>query len=217
MSGRVALPNVDLVAKEWERELSRRVGAAVQARRKVLELTAQQLAERTRKLSYPVSRVAISKIEGNLRAGKLDVAELLVLAAALELPPAALLFPDILEEVNALPGKPTPALASFGWFVGAGYRVGLVHDVSYVPDDEVRTSDAMRIPLQLLQIEADLAQQQHSLLQSERGPQVLNMSDALRENALEQTQLTRDRIKILEGERDRLIKAYRDSRPRNGS
>src|ERR1700756_3655468 len=94
LAGRVALPNVDQAAKEWQVELAGRVGAAIQARRKALRLTAQQLAQRTKELGYPVSRVAISKIEGNFRAGKLDVAELFVLAAALEIPPALLLFPD---------------------------------------------------------------------------------------------------------------------------
>lgn len=87
------MPNVDSSAKRWETELSRRIGAAVQARRKAMGLTAQQLAERTKGLGYHVTRVAISKIEGNLRAGKLDVAELLVLAAALDIPPALLLYP----------------------------------------------------------------------------------------------------------------------------
>ena len=55
-----------------------RRGAAVKARRNALKLAAVDLAERTKALGYPVNRVAISKIEGNLRAGKLDVAELLV-------------------------------------------------------------------------------------------------------------------------------------------
>jgi transcriptional regulator with XRE-family HTH domain len=204
------MPNIDEAAKVWELELSGRVGVAVQTRRKALKLTAQQLAERTKALGYPVTRVAISKVEGNTRSGKLDVAELLVLAAALELPPAALLFPDVLGDIEALPGKPTRGLSTFGWLMGAGYQVGLVHDVSYVPDG-VHTSDAMRIPLQLLQIEADLAQQRHSLLQSERGPEVLTMPDALRDNTLQQTAVRRERIKILEAERDRLIEAYMNS------
>lgn len=64
------------------------------------------LAERTRQIGYPVSRVAISKIEGNFRAGKLDVGELLALAVALEIPPARLLFPDFPEgTVELLPGQ----------------------------------------------------------------------------------------------------------------
>jgi transcriptional regulator with XRE-family HTH domain len=104
LGGRVALPNVEPSAKKWETELSRRIGAAVQARRKAMGLTAQQLAERTKELGYHVTRVAISKIEGNLRAGKFDVAELLVLAAALDIPPALLLYPGFpIGAVELLP------------------------------------------------------------------------------------------------------------------
>src|SRR5271156_1850620 len=99
------MPNVDKVAKAWEMELAGRVGAAIKARRNALELTAVDLAERTKALGYPVNRVAISKIEGNLRAGKLDVAELLVLAVALAIPPALLLLPTFPNgAVGVLPG-----------------------------------------------------------------------------------------------------------------
>jgi transcriptional regulator with XRE-family HTH domain len=85
------MPNVDAGAKAWELELAGRIGA-VHVRRKALNLTAQQLAERTKNLGYPITRVAISKIEGNMRTGKIDVADLLVLAAALDLPTISLLL-----------------------------------------------------------------------------------------------------------------------------
>ena len=52
-----------------------------------------ELAERTAELGYPITRVAISKIERNSREGKLDVAELLVLAEALGIAPVLLLAP----------------------------------------------------------------------------------------------------------------------------
>jgi hypothetical protein len=96
----------------------------------------------------------------------LSVAELLILAAALELPPAALLIPNVLEGVETLPGKATRGISAFGWLIGAGYQVGLTQDVSYVPNG-VHTSEAMRIPLRLLQREAELAQQRNNLLQNE--------------------------------------------------
>jgi transcriptional regulator with XRE-family HTH domain len=119
MSGRVALPNIDEVAKKWEVELSRRVGLAVQARRKALGLTAQQLAERTKDFDYHVTRVAISKIEGNLRAGKLDVAELLVLAVALDIPPALLVFPGFPEgSVEVVPGRTADSGSAVKWLGG---------------------------------------------------------------------------------------------------
>jgi transcriptional regulator with XRE-family HTH domain len=98
------MPNVDKVAKAWEMKLAGRVGDAIKARRNALKLTAVDLAERTKALGYPVNRVAISKIEGNLRAGKLDVAELFALAVALEIPPTLLLFPTFPDgAVDVLP------------------------------------------------------------------------------------------------------------------
>jgi transcriptional regulator with XRE-family HTH domain len=116
------MPNVDQAAKAWELELSGRVGAAVQARRKALRMTAVQLAERTKELGYHITRVAISKIEGNLRAGKIDVAELLVLAVALEIPPALLLFPTFPGgpdgTVELLPGSEVPLPKAVDWLSG---------------------------------------------------------------------------------------------------
>jgi transcriptional regulator with XRE-family HTH domain len=87
------MPNIDETAKAWKTELAGRLGATVQARRKALNMTALQLAARTKELGYPVARVAISKIETNTRAGKFDLDELFVLAAALDIPPTLLLFP----------------------------------------------------------------------------------------------------------------------------
>jgi transcriptional regulator with XRE-family HTH domain len=119
LRGRVAMPNVDQAAKKWELELSERVGTAIQARRKALGLTAEQLAERTKELDYHVTRVAISKIERNLRAGKLDVAELFVLAVALEIPPALLLFPNFPDgSVELVPNGPAHVENALNWLSG---------------------------------------------------------------------------------------------------
>lgn len=121
----VAMPNIDDGAKAFELALAGRVGAAVQARRKALDLTAAQLADRTRDLGYPITRVAISKIETNKRAGKLDVAELFILAAALEVPPALLLFPGFPHDtVEAIPGKVADNLGAVKWLSGrSGWQV----------------------------------------------------------------------------------------------
>lgn len=99
------MPNIDPRAKAWEMTLAERVGATVQRLRTELGLTAVQLSERTRRLGYPISRVAITKIENNARAGKLDVAEWIVLAYALDVAPGALLYPDLPDgPVEVLPG-----------------------------------------------------------------------------------------------------------------
>jgi transcriptional regulator with XRE-family HTH domain len=117
------MPNIDRGAKAWELNLAERVGKAVQKRRNALKLTAQQLAQRTAGLGYPITRVAISKIEGNKRAGKLDVAELLVLAQALEVPPALLLFPDYPDgPVQGLPGCERKGVEAVWWVSGRRAR-----------------------------------------------------------------------------------------------
>lgn len=101
------MPNIDPVGKAWELDLAARLGQAVQTRRNALGLTAQQLAQRTADLGYPITRVAISKIEGNMRAGKVDVAELIVLAKALEMPPVLLLYPGFPEGYDVRVETPT--------------------------------------------------------------------------------------------------------------
>lgn len=101
----VAMPHIDPIAKAWESSISERVGKTVKRLRDDLGLTAVQLSERTRESGYPISRVAITKIENNSRAGKLDVAEWIVLAYALDVPPGALLYPDLPDgQVEVLPG-----------------------------------------------------------------------------------------------------------------
>lgn len=113
------MPKVDPRAKAWEMDLAQRVGKAVKARRKALGLTAQQLERLTTDLGYPINRIAISKIETNNRAGKLDVAELLVLSAALDIPPILLLFPNYRDDlVQNLPGRPAERSSAIAWFEG---------------------------------------------------------------------------------------------------
>jgi transcriptional regulator with XRE-family HTH domain len=117
----VAMPNIDVGAKQWESDLAERVGLAVATRRKALRWTAVQLSERTRQIGYPISRVAITKIEKNARAGKLDVAELIVLATALDIPPGLLLFPDYPQgQVEYRPGAMTSSFRALRWFSGVG-------------------------------------------------------------------------------------------------
>lgn len=111
------MPKVDEDAKQWELALSGRFGKAVLDRRKALKLTAADVAEKTKTLRYPVTAVALSKIENNKRAGKLDVAEVMVLAAALSTSPIQLLFPDLVDvPVEMLPDRTVTAIQAIDWF-----------------------------------------------------------------------------------------------------
>jgi transcriptional regulator with XRE-family HTH domain len=114
------MPSIDEGAKDFEINLAHFFGFAVSTRRKALKLTASELARRTAELGYPISRGAIAKIESNSRSGKVDVAELLVLSAALDIPPLLLLFSGFSMDgfMEVLPGVLTPDDEAARWVSG---------------------------------------------------------------------------------------------------
>ncbi len=131
------MPYIDPRARDWELDLAGRFGAAVLARRKTLKLTAVQLAAKTKELGYPISRVAISKIENNQRAGKVDVAEVLVLAVALEIPPALLLFPGYPDDdVNLTPRITGTGSEAVQWISGESKLPGIIASVEKSDDGQ---------------------------------------------------------------------------------
>lgn len=97
-----------------------RIGEAVARERGIQRLTAVQLSARTQELGYPITRGTIARIEGNHRAGKFDVAELMVLAQALRVPPVLLLFPHLPDEdVSINPASDVPSgYQALLWFTG---------------------------------------------------------------------------------------------------
>jgi hypothetical protein len=83
------------------------------------KMTAAALAQRTAELGYPISRVAIGKLENNHREGKFDLGELIVLAEALSIPEIALIYgghPD--EPVELLPAYAKPSFEALARFIG---------------------------------------------------------------------------------------------------
>lgn len=84
-------------------------------------MSAQQLADETERLHYPISRSQIANYESRRKRG-LDVTELLVLAAALNTSPAALLYPGPYDkEVEALPGTDSTEFHAVQWFSGLSH------------------------------------------------------------------------------------------------
>lgn len=103
----------------WGGVLHQRIAAAIRNAREG-RMSAQELADETARLSYPVSRSQIANYESG-RKQSLDVADLLVLAAALNIPPGLLLFPGYpVGEVEFLPGRSADAKAALDWFSGDG-------------------------------------------------------------------------------------------------
>jgi transcriptional regulator with XRE-family HTH domain len=101
---------------EWVEGLHQRIATAIKSARG--SRSAQWLAEQTERLGFPVSRAAIANYETG-RKKRLDVAELLVLAAALRIPPITLLFRHLPDgPVEALPGIHTSSWDAAAWFSG---------------------------------------------------------------------------------------------------
>jgi transcriptional regulator with XRE-family HTH domain len=102
----------------WDQGLSARIAGAVRSARRESGLSAQDVADATSELGYPISRSRIANLENSRKLG-VDIAELMVIAAALGIPPVALLFggdPD--DDIEMLPGRTETAMFSLAWFTG---------------------------------------------------------------------------------------------------
>lgn len=109
----------------WDARLARAVGQNVRQLRQVREtpLSALALSERTTALGHPVHRSVIAKLENGERAS-VTLADLFVLARALNVPPFALITPLTTPElVEVLPGKFMTAWDAIGWFNGDSNNV----------------------------------------------------------------------------------------------
>ena len=109
---------------EWGEAVHQRIAQAIRSVREG-RLTAQQLAEETERLGHVISRSQIANYESG-RKQSLDVAELLVIAAALGVSPLSLLFPgEPDDQVEMLPNRQTPTFSAKAWFSGdLGLSVG---------------------------------------------------------------------------------------------
>lgn len=81
--------------------------------------SAKWLSDRTAELGYRVSPTVIAKLDSGHRGEVLSVAELIILAAALDVPPLALLYPNLPDgEVERIPGDMQTAAGAAMWFTG---------------------------------------------------------------------------------------------------
>lgn len=107
----------DESAKEWAHNLAENFGQAVRFWRAKMELTAVELSNRTKEVGYPITRATIAKIESNSRNSKVDVAEVLTLAAALRVAPIDLIFPGFpARKVRATQRVSMPSREAQQWF-----------------------------------------------------------------------------------------------------
>lgn len=123
----------DDAGERWAKELHQRVGASIRQARAGRGMSAQQVADKTASLGYPVSRSQIANYESG-RKQSLDIAELLVIAATLDVPPISLLFgghPD--RDVEVLPGQTVQTTEALARFCGDDSYWSNVHVREDVP------------------------------------------------------------------------------------
>jgi hypothetical protein len=102
---------------EWAAGLVRRVGLAVKEARG--GKSAAWLSEQTAKLGYRISPTVIAKLDSGHRGDVLSVAELLILAAALGVPPLVLLYPDLPDgTVEIIPIMSGSSFDAYMWATG---------------------------------------------------------------------------------------------------
>ncbi|CAB0663292.1 hypothetical protein FRC0191_01870 [Corynebacterium diphtheriae] len=114
---------------DWQMEQVRQIGERVQEIRG--GRTLQWIEQRTEELGFKVGRGALSRLENGKRES-ISVAEWLVLAAALEVPPALLLFPHYPDGLHEyLPNKADRAIMAVEWLRG-GATLGKNQEIAPV-------------------------------------------------------------------------------------
>lgn len=104
----------------WPARFTRAVAGQVHRHRKERGWSAQRLSEECAKLGFDFPRSTLADLESGRRA-HVSVAELLVLAAALGIPPLLLIFPvGSSEGAEVLPGEVRPVFRAAQWFAGEG-------------------------------------------------------------------------------------------------
>jgi len=94
------------------------VATQIRRYRKEKDWSAQDLSDACTGLGYPIPRTVLANMESGRRS-LVSVAEILVLAQALEVPPVCLIFPlESTAEVQILPGVQQSTLQSVAWFIG---------------------------------------------------------------------------------------------------
>lgn len=120
-----------LEESDWPGVWTAQIGARIRTARQAAGLSAQKVSERCDALGFPIPRSTIANIESG-RKEALPIHEISVLAAALELSPAALLFPvDSPDPVQVLPGKWQDPFLGWLWFSEAELAIASMSDLEW--------------------------------------------------------------------------------------
>ncbi|WP_327268771.1 helix-turn-helix domain-containing protein [Streptomyces sp. NBC_01218] len=108
----------------WTERYTQTVAAEVRRHRERRGMSAQDLADACAKLGVPIQRSVIANLENGRRAS-IGVAEVLVFAAALDVPPGVLMSPvGQTAEVEIFPGEMEDPYSVIQWIAGVTYRDG---------------------------------------------------------------------------------------------
>ncbi|MFD4975614.1 helix-turn-helix domain-containing protein [Streptomyces sp. NPDC058424] len=107
-----------MTQEDWSMRLGRCIAAEVKRYRHIRGMSAQQLSDACAALGHPIARSVIANFESGRRP-TISVAEVLVFARALGVPPVLLLYPlGRVEDVEVLPGNTQRTSAGLDWFTG---------------------------------------------------------------------------------------------------
>ena len=99
-------------------------------------MSAQRLADRTHELGHHLTRSTIAGMEAG-RRGTVTVADLLVLAVALDVSPVALVFPVGYEQhTEYLPDQQIETLTGAEWWSGLGQPVAIADRVAFAGNSQ---------------------------------------------------------------------------------
>lgn len=107
-----------MTTDDWSTQLTARVAEQLRRARKAAGLTVAETADACAARGLAVPKTTITNLETG-RRGSVDLAEFLVLADVLGVPPITLLFPlDATPTVDVLPGQPASTWDGLAWFTG---------------------------------------------------------------------------------------------------
>jgi transcriptional regulator with XRE-family HTH domain len=111
-------------ALDWSARLALTIAGEVRRHRQAQGLSAQQLAERCAAIGMPIQRSVLANLESGRRT-TVNVAEVLVLARALNVPPGILLFPVGYQmQTELLPGGYAEPGTAVEWLAGRTFFDG---------------------------------------------------------------------------------------------
>lgn len=107
-----------MTSETWRSTIGKGVAAEIRQQRKNRGLSVQELSDACTALGSPVTYSTLVNLENGRRIS-IDLADLLLIAKVLDLPPISLIFPPRAEStVESLPGRTEHPWEALAWFAG---------------------------------------------------------------------------------------------------